>query len=377
MSALTLDDVSKVYPGSKERSVDAVSMAIRDGEIIALLGSSGCGKTSTLRMVAGFESVTSGTIRIGETVINRLKPSERQVAMAFEGYALYPPLKVRDNIAFSLLRGRTPRAEIDKRVNAVSDMLEIGPLLEKYPPSISGGQQQRVSLARALVRDASAYLLDEPMSQLEPQLRALLRARIKDHMTLHKMTTVIVTHDQTEAMALSDRVAVMDKGVLQQFATPEELRERPANLFVASFIGEPPMNLYEAEVAGGELVVLDDAGRAAFRIPCQSDEFAGRQRLRVGIRPHRVHLGGDAEPGAAPATASGIAILRGEVLSNHWLGDHSHAGIAVNGCFLIAVADRHVAAPVGSQAVLRIPRDAIHIFDDESGVAVAHGLRGA
>ncbi len=374
MSTLTLDDVSKVYPGSKERSVDAVSMAIRDGEIIALLGSSGCGKTSTLRMVAGFESVTSGSIRIGSTVINRLKPSERNVAMAFEGYALYPPLKVRDNIAFSLLRGRAPRAEIDRRVNAVSDMLEIGPLLEKYPPSISGGQQQRVSLARALVRDAAAYLLDEPMSQLEPQLRALLRARIKDHMTLHKMTTVIVT--QTEAMALSDRVAVMDKGVLQQFATPDELRERPANLFVASFIGEPPMNLYRAEVnraaAGDELVVLDDAGGSAFRIPCQADEFAGRARLRVGIRPHRVQLAGEADAGAVP----GVAAVRGEVLSNHWLGDHSHAGVAVGGCFLIAVADRHVAASVGSRAVLKIPRDAIHIFDDETGIAVAHGLQG-
>lgn len=375
MSTLTLDEVSKVYPGTKERSVDAVSMAIRDGEIIALLGSSGCGKTSTLRMVAGFESVSSGTIRIGDTVINRRKPSERNVAMAFEGYALYPPLTVRDNIAFSMLRGRTPRAEIDKRVKAVSDMLEIGPLLEKYPPSISGGQQQRVSLARALVRDASAYLLDEPMSQLEPQLRALLRARIKDHMTLHKMTTVIVTHDQTEAMALSDRVAVMDKGILQQFATPEELRERPANLFVASFIGEPPMNLYNAEVAGGELVVLDEAGHAAFRIPCQADEFAGRSRLRVGIRPHRVHLGGEDEAASGPGSSN--AIVGGEVMSNHWLGDHSHAGIAVGGCFLIAVADRHVQAPVGSHATVRIPRDAIHIFDDQTGLAVAHGLRGS
>jgi len=374
MSTLTLDNVSKVYPGSEERSVDAVSMAIRDGEIIALLGSSGCGKTSTLRMVAGFESVTSGTIRIGDAVINRLKPSERNVAMAFEGYALYPPLKVRDNIAFSLLRGRTARAEIDKRVKTVSDMLEIGPLLEKFPPSLSGGQQQRVSLARALVRDASAFLLDEPMSQLEPQLRALLRARIKDHMTLHKMTTVIVTHDQTEAMALSDRVAVMDKGVLQQFATPEELRERPANLFVASFIGEPPMNLYKAEVNAGELVVLDDEGVPAFRIPCQADEFAGRARLRVGIRPHRVHLAG-AEDGK-PDSPLGTATVRGEVLSNHWLGDHSHAGVALGGCFLIAVADRHVAARPGSQAILNIPRNAIHIFDDETGIAVAHGLRG-
>ncbi len=371
MSTLTLDDVSKIYPGSKERSVDAVSMAIRDGEIIALLGSSGCGKTSTLRMVAGFESVTQGIIRIGDSVINRLKPSERNVAMAFEGYALYPPLKVRDNIAFSLLRGRTPRAEIDKRVNAVSDMLEIGPLMEKYPPSISGGQQQRVSLARALVRDASAYLLDEPMSQLEPQLRALLRARIKDHMTLHKMTTVIVTHDQTEAMALSDRVAVMDKGILQQYATPDELRERPSNLFVASFIGEPPMNLYKAEVTRGELVVLDDAGEPAFRIACQSDEFAGRARVRVGIRPHRVQFSGQ----TGPHSPQGVTIVRGEVLSNHWLGDHSHAGIAIGRVFLIGVADRHVSARVGSPAILHIPRDAIHVFDDATGIAVAHGLR--
>ena len=371
MSTLTLSELSKVYPGTSERSVDDVSMAIKDGEIIALLGSSGCGKTSTLRMVAGFESVTSGTIRLGETVINRLKPSERNVAMAFEGYALYPPLKVRDNIAFSLLRGRTPKAEIDKRVNAVSDMLELGPLLEKFPPNLSGGQQQRVSLARALVRDASAYLLDEPMSQLEPQLRALLRARIKDHMTLHHMTTVIVTHDQTEAIALSDRVAVMDKGVLQQFGTPDDLRERPANLFVASFIGEPPMNLYTAEVGEGELVVLDERGTPAFRIPCQAGEFAGRRRLSIGIRPHRVHLGGLDGAGGG----SGDAIVHGEVLSNHWLGDHSHAGIGIGGCFLIAVADRHVDARVGSQAVLRIPRDAIHIFDEQTGLAVAHGLR--
>ncbi|WP_428377007.1 ABC transporter ATP-binding protein [Lichenicoccus sp.] len=375
MSTLTLSELSKVYPGSGERSVDDVSMAIRDGEIIALLGSSGCGKTSTLRMVAGFESVTSGTIRLGETVINRLKPSERNVAMAFEGYALYPPLKVRDNIAFSLLRGRTPKAEIDRRVNAVSDMLELGPMLEKFPPNLSGGQQQRVSLARALVRNASAYLLDEPMSQLEPQLRALLRARIKDHMTLHRMTTVIVTHDQTEAIALSDRVAVMDKGVLQQFGTPDDLRERPANLFVASFIGEPPMNLYTAAVGDGELVVLDECHEPAFRIPCQPGEFAGRRQLGIGIRPHRVHLSEADGAGDGSGNAAGSAIVRGEVLSNHWLGDHSHAGIGIGGCFLIAVADRHVEARVGSQAVLRIPRDAIHIFDEQTGLAVAHGLR--
>jgi len=366
MSTLILDDVSKVYGNDRHRSVDSMSMAVNDGEIIALLGSSGCGKTSTLRMIAGFESVTSGAIRLGERVVNALKPSERDVAMAFEGYALYPPLKVRDNIAFSLLKNRTPRAEIDRRVDTVSEMLEIGPLLGKYPPSLSGGQQQRVSLARALVRDASVFLLDEPMSQLEPQLRALLRARIKDHMTAHRMTTVIVTHDQTEAIALSDRVAVMDKGVLQQFGTPEDLRERPANLFVASFIGEPPMNMFRGRRTEDGLMVLNEAGEVAFRIAGRTDALAGHERIHVGIRPHRLHVG---QP------VPGAETLMGEVLSAHWLGDHSHVGIEIGGCFLIAVGDRGTAPPAGSRVSLSIPRDAVHIFDDATGLAIQHGLQ--
>ncbi len=373
MSTLILDDVSKVYPGTASRSVDAVSMDVRDAEIIALLGSSGCGKTSTLRMVAGFESVTSGTIRLGSKVINHLKPKDRDVAMAFEGYALYPPLTVRDNIAFSLLRDRTPRAEIDKRVGAVSDMLEIGPLLDRYPPSISGGQQQRVSLARALVRRASAYLLDEPMSQLEPQLRAVLRARIKDHMTAHDMTTVIVTHDQTEAIALSDRVAVMDKGLLQQYGTPDDLRERPANLFVASFIGEPPMNMFDGRVDGDDLVVLDDRGTVAFRLRARRELVGDRKAIRIGIRPHKIHV-------AAADEAAGVnagSTVEGEVVSNHWLGDHCHVGVALGGAFLIAVGGRDLAAPSGGRAAVLIPDDAIHLFEHDTGLAISHGLEAA
>ncbi|MCQ8239349.1 ABC transporter ATP-binding protein [Rhizosaccharibacter radicis] len=365
MSTLILDDVSKIYGKDTRRSVDGVSMSIKDGEIIALLGSSGCGKTSTLRMIAGFEDVTSGTIRIGDKVVNDLKPSERDVAMAFEGYALYPPLRVRENIAFSLLKNRTPRAEIDKRVGAVSDMLEIGPLLDKYPPSLSGGQQQRVSLARAMVRNASAFLLDEPMSQLEPQLRALLRARIKDHMTAHRMTTVIVTHDQTEAIALSDRVAVMDKGLLQQFGTPDDLRERPANLFVASFIGEPPMNIFPGARTENGVVVLNERGEAAFGIAGATGGLSAHDGLHVGIRPHRIHVGGGV-PGAET--------VQGEVLSSHWLGDHSHIGLSVGGCFLIAVGDRDATPPAGSVVPVSIPRDAVHLFDSASGAAIQHGL---
>jgi multiple sugar transport system ATP-binding protein len=365
MAILELDRVTKIYPGAHDRAVDAVTMRIADGEIVALLGSSGCGKTSTLRMVAGFETVTEGQIRLGDRVVNTLRPAERNIAMAFEGYALYPPLKVRDNIAFSLLRDRTPKAEIDRRVTEISDMLELGPMLQRFPPSLSGGQQQRVSLARALIRRADIYLLDEPMSQLEPQLRALLRARIKDHLIANTMTTVIVTHDQTEAMALADRVAVMDKGVLQQFGTPADLRERPANLFVASFIGEPPMNLFPAEVTASEIKALDPGGAAAFTLPRGAAAIAPGTRVTIGMRPHKLRV----------AEASGRGTLRGVVSVNHWLGDHSHVGVQVGGCFMIAVASRNVVAPVGAEVGVTVPEDAVHLFDAASGVAIRHGLQ--
>src|SRR5271167_443173 len=194
MTTLYLDNVTKVYDGAEELAVDTFTMHIEDGEIVALLGSSGCGKTTTLRMVAGLESVTEGQIRVGNRVVNTVRPSQRNVAMAFETYALYPPLRVRENIAFGLLRDRVASAEIEKQVKHIAAMLEITDLLERFPPSISGGAQQRVSLARALIRNAAVYLLDEPMSQLEPQLRALLRARIKDYLIAHKMTTVVVPH---------------------------------------------------------------------------------------------------------------------------------------------------------------------------------------
>ncbi|WP_198085713.1 ABC transporter ATP-binding protein, partial [Variovorax sp. E3] len=296
MASVTLTDVSKIYTQkgrADNRAVKSVNMAIDDGEIISLLGSSGCGKTSTLRMIAGFESVSEGAIRIGGKTINDLKPAERNVAMAFEGYALYPPLTVYNNIAFSLLRGKVPREEVRQRVRHVAELLEITDILDSYPPTLSGGQQQRVSLARALVRHADLYLLDEPMSQLEPQLRALLRGRIKDYLIAHRMTSVFVTHDQTEAVALSDRIAVMSGGVLQQFASPEDLKERPANLFVAGFIGEPAMNLLPATVSRREgrleAVVAAGPGEEALRVSFGNvDHIATAAGLPDG---HAVHLG--------------------------------------------------------------------------------------
>lgn len=366
MTSLLFDNVSKVYNGAGERAVDNLTMHIKDGEIVALLGSSGCGKTTSLRMVAGLESVTDGAIRIGDRVVNTLRPSERNVAMAFETYALYPPLRVRENIAFGLLRDRAPAAEIEKQVKTIAAMLEITDLLERFPPSISGGAQQRVSLARALIRNAAVHLLDEPMSQLEPQLRALLRARIKDYLIAQKMTTVVVTHDQTEAIALADRIAVMEKGVLQQFATPHDLQDRPANLFVASFIGEPPMNLFPAIVQDGKVAVLNEKQEVAFHMPLTvsgaNGKFSDGKRIVVGVRPHRIRL--------APGGPVEGATLVGEVTSNHWLGDQCQVGFQVRGCHLIAVGGRDEHAPVSSQVPVAISSEAVRIFDADSGVAI-------
>src|SRR6266404_1834496 len=378
MATLTLERVSKIYRQRRRQDVHAVidvSMEIQDGEIVGLLGSSGCGKTSTLRMIAGFEEVSQGVIRLGDRVLNTLRPAERNVAMAFEGYALYPPLTLRDNIGFSLLRDRGARATAEGRIRQIAELLEITDILDRYPPTISGGQQQRTSLARALVRRADLFLLDEPMSQLEPQLRAILRARIKDYLIEHRMTTVFVTHDQTEALALADRIAVMEAGVLQQLATPHELRDRPANLFVASFIGEPPMNIVAVRVERGpegpRLIAESPAGGDAFAIALPgagagqklAEAIGDRRRLRLGIRPHLIEVGG-------------AGTLKASVVSNQWLGDQTHLGIDLGGCLLVAVADGAIAAPLQGEVTVSLPLRALHLFDASSG-AVARARSGA
>ena len=368
MADLSLAKVTKVYParrGPGVLAVDAVDMEVEDSEIVGLLGSSGCGKTSTLRMIAGFEEVTRGEIRIGGRLVNDLPPARRNVAMAFEGYALYPPLRIRDNIAFGLLRDRCPKAEVEEKVAEIAALLDIDEILDKYPPSLSGGQQQRTSLARALARSADLHLLDEPMSQLEPQLRAVLRARIKDWLISQRMTTVFVTHDQTEAIALADRIAVMEEGVLQQFATPNELKERPANLFVAGFIGEPPMNIFEAAIdrsgPAPALVVLDERGQRAFDLPLPELPLADGLALHLGLRPHRLRFGGGG--------------LKARVISHHWLGDQTHLGLQIGTAVLTGVADGAIEAPLGSEIPIELPIEALHLFDADTGRAMAHGSR--
>ncbi len=295
---LALANVSKTYGARGKhavRAVQALDLTVASGDIVALLGSSGCGKTSTLRMVAGFESVTEGSITLAGKRIDTLAPSRRGVAMAFEGYALYPPLTIEDNIGFGL--GRDGRIDVRKRVRDVADLLEIGPILKRRPAGLSGGQQQRASLARALARDAALHLLDEPMGQLEPQLRAKLRGRVKALVKERRLTAVLVTHDQTEAHAMADRIAVMEGGVLQQYGTGAELLARPANLFVATFLGEPPMNAMAAVVQPGG-VRLAGADAPWFAMPAGLPP-AGTEVV-LGVRPHQSCWA--AATGAAPSS---------------------------------------------------------------------------
>ncbi|GAB0117781.1 ABC transporter ATP-binding protein [Acidisoma sp. 7E03] len=356
---LELDHVSKTYGRATTRAVNDLTLGIEKGEFVALLGSSGCGKTSTLRMIGGFEGVSEGRITLGGRRIDGLPPAERRVAMAFEGYALYPPLSVEDNIGFGL----TSRAGVDNRarVRELAELLEITPILGRKPAGLSGGQQQRASLARALARDADLHLLDEPMGQLEPQLRAVLRGRVKALTKARGLTSVLVTHDQTEANAMADRIAIMEGGVLQQFGRPDELRERPANLFVATFFGEPPMNALPAVIEGDGLRL---EGRGALRVALPGMPLPPPGTAVVlGLRPYAVTLG----QGEWQAT----------VISNHWLGDEAHVALDMDGQLLIAVAHARVPVRSGSSIALGFsPRD-LHLFDAASGRAILHGAEVA
>jgi len=367
-SELALQNVDKIYGSGAVHAVKDLSFTVKPGEITALLGSSGCGKTSTLRMIAGFETLTRGSIALDNRPIHMLAPAQRGVAMAFETYSLYPPLTLAENISFALKAQRLGSAEVNKRVKAMAEMLEIGDVLHKYPSSVSGGQQQRASLGRALVRSAGLYLLDEPMGQLEPQLRAVLRGRIKHYLREHKCTTILVTHDQTEANALADRIAVMEGGVLQQYATPAELKTRPANLFVGSFIGEPPMNVLPVRVKdNGQTIELVLEGGEGQTLSYAARDFpdAVRQRLKndeglmLGVRPHAVHIG---ESG-----------LTARVVTCQWLGDQTHIAAEIAGRTVVSVSHEKIAAAPGSTLRLRIAPNDLHIFAAGSGEAIAHG----
>src|SRR5438477_1580386 len=262
MARVEFDDVSKIF-GDGTRAVDKLDLQISDGEFMVLVGPSGCGKTTALRMVAGLEDISAGVVRIGERVVNDLTPKRRDIAMVFQSYALYPHLSVRENIAFPLKIAKLPKEEIGRRVDEAARILDLEPYLKRKPRALSGGQRQRVAMGRAIVRQPAVFLMDEPLSNLDAKLRVQMRADIKKIQSNLGVTSIYVTHDQVEAMTMGDRVSVMRKGVLQQVAGPEELYERPRNMFVGGFIGSPAMNMLEATVqrAGDGIRVL--AGEAS------------------------------------------------------------------------------------------------------------------
>jgi multiple sugar transport system ATP-binding protein len=283
MAEIALDNITKRYPDGA-LAVDKISLDIADGEFMILVGPSGCGKSTTLNMIAGLEDISEGELRIDGKVVNNMAPKDRDIAMVFQSYALYPHMTVRENMAFALKLAKTPKAEIDRKVADVAKVLELEQFLDRKPANLSGGQRQRVAMGRAIVRNPKAFLMDEPLSNLDAKLRVQMRTQVSRLQRRLGTTTVYVTHDQTEAMTLGDRVAVMRNGHLQQVGSPQELYERPANLFVAGFIGSPAMDFLPATIQDGKLrtrladIPLSDALRRALDAATGSDVI-------IGVRP--------------------------------------------------------------------------------------------
>jgi multiple sugar transport system ATP-binding protein len=360
VARVTLENVNKIY-ASRRGPVHAIkdlSMAVADGEFVALLGPSGCGKTSTLRMIVGLETISGGTIRLDDTVVNELTPEQRNVAMAFETYALYPNFTVAENLGFPLeVRGKS-KAERAADVARIAKLLRIEQILDHKPAQLSGGQQQRVSLGRALIREPAAFILDEVMSHLDAHLKFQMLFELKRiHRSVGK-TTIYVTHDQVEALALADRVAVMADAVLQQFGTRDDLYHRPANRFVADFIGEPPTNFFTAEIVeqNGVLALQVNGTGIAFR-PDEARSAAlrqqGERRVVVGIRPQNLSV----NPLGGGASVTAIVVL------NEYLGEQSILTLDAGGTTFRALAAPDVQLTAGMAAVLHYRPEDVMVFD--------------
>ena len=351
MAAVSLRNLTKRWGGFV--AVDDQSLEIRDREFLVLLGPSGCGKTTTMRMIAGLEEPTSGEVRIGGRVVNDELPKDRDVAMVFQNYGLYPHMTVRDNIAYPLkVRGGRRADEIRGRVQAAAAKVQLEELLDRKPRALSGGQRQRVALARAIVRTPQVFLMDEPLSNLDAKLRVTMRAELKHLSHELRITTVYVTHDQIEAMTLADRVAVMNHGRIQQLGTPEEIYDDPKNLFVAGFIGSPAMNLIEGATENGRFMV---AGAAIAAVGGGT-----RGGVVLGIRPEDLAL---TEPGEGSFDA--------EVYASELTGESVLVTVEVAGRRIAAKAGRHTRKAIGEPVGIRVDPTHAYLFDAASGDRLA------
>jgi ABC-type sugar transport system ATPase subunit len=342
MAAVRFASVGKTFGGTVE-AVKGLDLEIADGEFMVLVGPSGSGKTTALRMLAGLESITAGEVSIGDRVVNKIAPRERDIAMVFQDYALYPQMTVFDNLAFGLRRRKVPKADIDRRVSDAARLLDIEPLLLRRPGQLSGGQAQRVALGRALVREPQVFLMDEPLSNLDAKLRTQTRGEIRRLQQEVRTTTVYVTHDQVEAMTMGDRIAVMNHGVLEQVGTPEELYERPANRFVASFIGSPSMSFIEPGEADRLLTGLQRPANSV-----------------VGVRPEH----------ARPWREGLVGPLKGQVAFVEALGRETFIGVDVGETRLVVFEEGRATRDVGETVEFGLIAEGLRHFAADGGKAL-------
>jgi multiple sugar transport system ATP-binding protein len=365
MASVTFENVVKQFGDVK--AVNDLNIQVADKEFLVLVGPSGCGKTTALRSLAGLEEITSGNIKIGDRIVNDVAPKDRDIAMVFQSYALYPHLSVYDNMAFGLKLRKLPKEEIKRRVNEAADILGIQELLQRKPRQLSGGQRQRVAVGRAIVREPKVFLFDEPLSNLDAKLRVALRAEIsKLHQRL-QTTFIYVTHDQTEAMTMATRIAVINKGVLQQLDTPQNLYDHPNNLFVAGFIGSPAMNFFPGKLRkdGGKLVV--DTGDFVVAIPRKLSKpyeaYEGKDVI-FGIRPENIH---DAEFVPTNIDAEKVAV---KVDVTELMGNEIFLYLVSGKNTFVARVDPRSQLRVGEQATVAFNMDNVHIFDATTEQAI-------
>ena len=365
MAGVTLKDICKVYDGGVF-AVNHINLEIRDREFMVLVGPSGCGKSTTLRMIAGLEEISSGTISIGSRVVNSVPPKDRDIAMVFQNYALYPHKTVYENMAFGLRLRKFPKADIDKRVRSAAEILGIQDYLDRKPKALSGGQRQRVAVGRAIVRKPEVFLFDEPLSNLDAKMRVQMRTEISKLHTRLETTMIYVTHDQIEAMTMGDRICVMKDGVIQQVDTPLNIYDRPANTFVAGFIGTPPMNIFKGRIEAKDQKFFFKNPNMEIVLPEAWSEVAKKYQdkdILFGIRPENI---GHKQVNVAPES---IQYIKAKVEVIEPMGAETYLYLDAetsNKCSCIARVEAHTNAKVGEALSLPLLFDNAHLFDPES-----------
>jgi multiple sugar transport system ATP-binding protein len=374
MAGVRLNHIVKRYSGNEEATVKDFHLEIADKEFLVLVGASGCGKSTTLRMIAGLEEITEGELYIGDRLVNDVAPKDRDIAMVFQSYALYPHMNVYQNMAFGLKLRKFKKADIDARVREAAKILDIEHLLDRKPKALSGGQRQRVALGRAIVREPQVFLMDEPLSNLDAKLRVQMRAEITKLAKRLEVTVVYVTHDQTEAMTMGDRIVVMDKGIIQQAATPEEMYNAPVNIFVAGFMGSPSMNFVEGTIAQEGNGIYFKAPGVNVEVPAGKAQilkergYVGKEFI-LGVRPEDIHE----EPVFLEASPNSIVNVHIEVTEN--LGHEMYLYInGVGPSTMIARVDGRSTLKEGTNAKLALDMNKVHFFDKETTLSVFANL---